>query len=68
MSNSTHNVDGFLVFGLLPLDEVLADERLVLDEKDEPSEIIEFGRCTTFVFSDTVDENELRSLGANTKY
>lgn len=54
----------FLVFGLLPLDDVLPDERLVLDENDDPSEIIEFGRCTTFVFSDIVVENEVRSFGA----
>lgn len=67
MSNSTPNVDGFLVFVLLPLDEVLADERLVLDEKDDPSDIIEFGRCTSFVLSDTIEQNELRSLGAKTK-
>lgn len=70
MSNSTLRAAVFLVFGLLwlPLDElvlpVLPDERLVLDENDEPSEIMEFGRCTTFVLSEIVVENELRSLGA----
>lgn len=70
MSNSTLRAAVFLVFGLLwlPLDElvlpVLPDERLVLDENDEPSEIIEFGRCTAFVLSEIVVENELRSFGA----
>lgn len=70
MSNSTLRAAVFLVFGLLwlPLDElvlpVLPDERLVLDENDEPSEIMEFGRCTTFVLSEIVVENELRSFGA----
>lgn len=54
----------FLELGLLLLDEVLADERLVLDENDEPNEMIEFGRCNTFVLSAIDDENELRSLGA----
>lgn len=53
------------VFVLLLLDEVLPDERLVLDENDEPSEMNEFGRCTAaFEPSAMVVENELRSFGA----
>lgn len=53
-----------LALGLLPLDVVLADERLVLDENDEPSEIIELGRCTNFVFPTMDEVEELRSFGA----
>lgn len=64
MSSSTPNGPAFLAFGLLPLDDVLPDERLVLDENDEPSEMIEFGRCKTFALSADDDENELRSFGA----
>lgn len=64
MSSSMPKGFVFLELGLLLLDEVLADERLVLDENDEPSEMMEFGRCKTFVLSPIDDENELRSLGA----
>lgn len=56
----------FLVFVLLLLDEVLPDERLVLEENDEPSEMNELGRCTAFELSAMVVENELRSFGAVT--
>lgn len=59
------NVAVFRVFVLLLLDEVLPDERLVLDENDDPSEMNEFGRCTAaFELSAMVVENELRSFGA----
>lgn len=58
------NVAVFLVFALLLQDEVLPDERLVLDENDEPSEINELGRCTAFELSAMFVENELRSFGA----
>lgn len=74
MSNSTFSAVVFLAFAWLllplplPLDAVLADERLVLDENDDPSEMIEFGRCTIFVFSEIVVENELRSFGAKICY
>lgn len=33
------------VFEMLLLDVVLADERLVLDEIDEPSDMVDFGLC-----------------------
>lgn len=65
ISNSTPKVDAFLAFVWLLLDEVLADERLVLDENDDPRDMIELGLCTTFVLSLIVEENELRSFGAN---
>lgn len=69
MSSSTPKGTVFLVLlGLLLLDEVLADERLVLDENDEPREMIELGRCNTFVLSAIDDENELRSFGAVNKW
>lgn len=51
----------------LLLDAVLelSDDRLVPDEKDEPSEMIEFGRCVVLVLSESiVPENELRNFGA----
>lgn len=64
MSSSTPNGTAFLLLVLLLLDDVLADEWLVLDENDEPSDMIELGRCTTFVLSAIDDENELRSFGA----
>lgn len=64
MSSSMLNV-AVRVFALLLLDEVLPDERLVLDENDEPREMNEFGRCTAaFEPSAMVVENELRSFGA----
>lgn len=67
ISNSMLNVAAFRAFVLLLLDEVLPDERLVLDENDEPSEMNEFGRCTAaFELSAAVVENELRNLGAVT--
>lgn len=54
-----------LLLLLLVLDDVLPDERLVLDENDEPSEMNEFGRCTAALEpSPMVVENELRSFGA----
>lgn len=55
------------VFVALLLDAVLelSDDRLVPDENDEPSEIIEFGRCVLLVFSAIiVPENEFRNFGA----
>lgn len=64
MSSSLPEGIVFLALGLLLLDEVLTDERLVLDENDEPSEMIELGRCTTFVLSAADEENEQRSFGA----
>lgn len=64
ISNSMLNV-AVRVFVLLLLDEVLPDERLVLDENDEPSEMNEFGRCIAALEpSAMVVENELRSFGA----
>lgn len=49
---------------MLPLEDVLVLERLVPDENDEPSEMIEFGRCVDFIASGSAPENEFRNLGA----
>lgn len=57
----------FRALAVLLLDDVLAEERLVLDENDDPSEIMEFGRCICFAFSANDDEKELRSFGAVSK-
>lgn len=63
-SNSKH-IPPLRVFELLILDVVLVlpDERLP-DENDEPSEIIELGRCVDLWFSGRTPENEFRNLGA----
>lgn len=64
----------FRVFEALLLDAVLelSEDRLVPDENDEPSEIMELGRCVLLVFSAIiVPENEFRNFGAaiqNEKY
>lgn len=46
---------------------MLVDERLVPDENDEPSDIIELGRWAILVISGKTPENELRNLGAANK-
>lgn len=69
-SNSMFKLFDCRVLVALLLDAVLelSDERLVPDENDEPSEMIEFGRCVLVVFSATiVPENELRNFGAKSE-
>lgn len=51
---------------MLLLDVVLADERLVLDDIDEPSDIVDFGLCTSVEVS-LDDRTKLSRLWAITK-
>lgn len=67
ISNSILSVAVFLAFEILLLEEVLVDDRLVPDENDDPSDIIELGRCTILAFSFNDDENVFRNLGAANK-
>lgn len=55
-----------LEFEMLLLDVVLADERLVLDDIDEPSDIVDFGLCTSVEVS-LDDRTKLSRLWAITK-
>lgn len=64
ISNSVCNAAVWRELEVLLLDVVLADERLVPDENDEPSDIIESGLWITFAFSGNDPENEFLNFGA----
>lgn len=67
MINSNSNeLAVFLAFEVLLLEAVLVlvDDRLVPDENDEPSDMIELGRWDILIMSGITPENELRNFGA----
>lgn len=69
INSSSRLLAVFLAFDVLLLEAVLllVDDLLVPEENDEPSEMIELGRCEDLDISGKPPENEFLNLGATKK-